>query len=69
MNTELAAEYAKVKDGKKEEDIFQFITKNFNDFQMTDLSEKLKNICKSIDPHMKKLQERGSGLSLKHILH
>ena len=48
FNTEIAARYAKVKDGGKE-DIFQFGTKNFNIFQTTDLREKFENIHNNID--------------------
>ena len=55
VNTELAAQYAKVKDGKEEEEIFQFNTKNCDIFQTTDLSEKFENIRKSIDQKMSEL--------------
>ena len=62
VNTDLAEKYFKVKDGEEEEEeIFTFITKNFNIFQTTDLSEKFKNIQESIDQQMSELQERGSG--------
>ena len=69
VNTELAAKYAKMKDGEEEEGIFQFSTKNFNIFQTSDLSENFKNIRESTDQQMSELQERGSGWSLKRILH
>ena len=69
VNTELAAQYAKVIDGVEKEEIFQFNTKNYNIFQTPDLSEKFKNIRVCIDQQMSEFQEIGSGWSRKRILH
>ena len=69
VNTDLAAKYVKVRDGEEEEEIFTFNTKNFNIFQTTDLSEEFENIRQSVGQQMSELQEKGSGWSLKCILH
>ena len=70
FNTTLSAKFYKVRSDEEEEEIFQFNTKNLTIFLTTDLTEAFDvEIRESLDRQINALQERGSGWSLKRILH